>query len=344
MNTTTVDVHAHALIPEAEGLMGGEPALAVAQASEARAAGTTSAEANRRQVTALYGALTNPAHRLAAMDTAGIDVQLVSPLPVQHEWADSALSVRYSRAVNNGIATHCSHAPERLHGLGAAPLHHPDLAADSLREAINLGLRGVQISSHAGPAELSDPALDDFWACAEELDAIVFIHPWGCSLGDRLNAGYLSNTIGNPIETTVALSRLILDGTLDRHPRLRLLAAHGGGYLPAGIARLDHAWHARADARTCRQPPSAYLRRLWFDSLVYAPAALRALIDAVGADRVAMGTDYPFDMGVSDPLERLTAADLSHDHAELLGGTTAHHLLNLHPNSHNHGDTHGIRT
>lgn len=127
------------------------------------------------------------------------------------------------------------------------------------------------------------------------------------------------------------LARLILTGTLDRHPGLRLLAAHGGGYLPYGAARLDHAWHARKDARTCAEPPSAYLRRLWFDALVYTPAGLRTLVTTVGADRVAIGTDYPFDMGITDPLQRLAAARLDAVDTEQVRTGAASSLLDTRP-------------
>jgi aminocarboxymuconate-semialdehyde decarboxylase len=162
----------------------------------------------------------------------------------------------------------------------------------------------------AGEWELDHPAFADFWTRAEELGALVIIHPWGCTLGERLADHYLANTVGNPVETTVALSRLIFSGLLDRHPGLDVCSVHGGGYLPTYLGRSDHAWHARPDAHICTLPPSSYLRRIWFDSLVYTPTGLRALVDAAGADRVLLGSDYPFDMGVSDPVDRLEAAGL----------------------------------
>ncbi len=325
--TPAVDVHAHVLIRAAEALVADEPGLAAARADEARAAGEASAAVNRTQIGAIIDALTDPTARLAAMDTAGVGVQLVSPMPIHHYWADHDLAGRYAHAVNDGVAEHCAHAPGRLLGLGTAPLQHPDLAVDVLTRAVDQGLRGVEVSTTVAGRELSDPDLDRFWTRAEDLDAVVFVHPWGCTLGERLDVGYLSNSVGNPTETTVALARLITTGTLDRHPGLRLLAAHGGGYLPAGIARLDHAWHARADARTCAEPPSAYLRRLWFDALVYTPDALRALVVAVGADRVALGTDYPFDMGIGDPLERLAKAGLDPSDTEHVRAGAASALL-----------------
>ena len=153
---------------------------------------------------------------------------------------------------------------------------------------------------------------------------MVFIHPWGCSLGPRLGAHFLGNTFGQPAETALALSHLIFGGTLDRHPGLKLLAAHGGGFLPTYIGRSDHAWAERPDARGCAHPPSAYLRRIWYDALVYTPQALRHLVEVVGADKVMLGTDYPFDMGVTDPVERAAAAGLpAADLTAILSGNAA---------------------
>jgi aminocarboxymuconate-semialdehyde decarboxylase len=197
---------------------------------------------------------------------------------------------------------------------------------------VGAGLRGVEVSTHVtGPdgvrRELDDPALAGFWAAASELEAVVFVHPWGCTLGERLDVGYLSNSVGNPVETTVALSRLVASGVLDAAPGARVLAAHGGGFFPYGTARQDHAWHARPGDRAAAAPPSRALRQLWFDALVYTPEALRYLVAVAGADRVALGTDHPFDMGITDPLERLAAAGLDPVEAELVRSGAAAALL-----------------
>jgi hypothetical protein len=192
-----------------------------------------------------------------------------------------------------------------------------------------LGLKGVSVSTNVAGRELADPAFDPAWEAAADLGAVIFIHPWGCSLGARLSAHYLGNTFGQPAETALALSHLIFGGTLDRHPGLRLLAAHGGGFLPTYIGRSDHAWRSRDDARGCARPPSEYLREIWYDALVYTPQALRHLVEAVGADRVAIGTDYPFDMGVTNPVERVLAAALPATDQTAILTTTAATLFTL---------------
>jgi aminocarboxymuconate-semialdehyde decarboxylase len=151
----------------------------------------------------------------------------------------------------------------------------------------------------------------------------VFLHPFGCTLDARLDRYYLSNSVGQAVENAVALSHLIFAGVLDRHPGLRLLAAHGGGYLPTFLGRSDHAWEVRPEARGCAERPSSYIPRLWFDSLVHTPGALRALVAVAGSDRVLLGSDYPFDMGVTDPLDRLVAADLGPDDTQAIRGRNA---------------------
>ncbi|WP_406175098.1 amidohydrolase family protein [Streptomyces canus] len=186
----------------------------------------------------------------------------------------------------------------------------------------------MQISTSAGPGrELDDPSLADFWAAAEELGAAVLIHPWGCTLGERLNAYYLFNSVGNPTETALALSRIVFSGLLERHPRLKIWSAHGGGYLAGYMVRADHAWAARSDAHTTAEPPSALLRRTFVDSLVYTTEQLRHLVGSMGASQVTLGSDYPFDMGVVDPVDRLEAAGFDQATTDAIRGGNAARLL-----------------
>lgn len=305
-----IDVHAHVATPAADALVAGTAGFARELAAEQAGHSPHSLELNRAQLTRLRPQLTDVDARLAAMAAMGVDVQVVGPMPMHHYWADRPLAADLARATNEAVAAHCARAPRRLVGLATVPLQHPDLAVEELAYALDhLGLRGISVSTTVEGRELADPAFAPVFAAAEQRGAMVFIHPWGCGLGARLATHYLGNTVGQPVETTVALSHLIFSGVLDRYPRLKLCAAHGGGYLPSYIGRSDHAWRHRPDARGCAEPPSSYLRRMWFDSLVYTPQGLTHLVSVVGPDRVVLGTDYPFDMGVDDPLARLDAAD-----------------------------------
>jgi len=330
----TIDVHAHLLLPEVEEAVAGQTGLTEARSLDARRNGPAALTVNGPMVGARVPKLTDAAVRLTAMDAQGVDIQLVSPSPSHyHYWADPQLAGRVCRLANEGTAAHCAKAPDRLHGLGLIPLQHPDLAVELLDHAREQGLRGVEISSHApGPGgerevELSDPRLAPFWARAEESGALVFLHPFGCTLDERLDQWYLSNTVGQPTENAIALSHLIFSGVLDRHPGLKLIAAHGGGYLPTHIGRSDHAWRARPDARGCAREPSSYLKQLYFDSLVHDPYVLRELIRSAGPDRVLLGSDFPFDMGTEDPVGALRAARLSDADFEAVRGGNAAALL-----------------
>ncbi|CAL9597406.1 hypothetical protein SUDANB108_05387 [Streptomyces sp. enrichment culture] len=329
MSTPTIDVHAHVLLPEVEALVAGLPGLAEAKALDARRNGPAALAVSGPMVRERMPKLTDPTVRLAAMDAQGVDVQLVSPSPSHyHYWADEDTAEKVYRLANEATAAHCRAAPGRLRGLGLAPLQHPDHAVRALDHALDQELLGVEISSHAPGRELSDPAYEPFWSRAEQTGAIVFLHPFGCTLDERLDRWYLSNTVGQPVENAVALSHLIFSGVLDRHPGLTLIAAHGGGYLPTHIGRSDHAWSARSDAGAgCAHLPSSYLERLYFDSLVHDPHVLRELVRVAGAGRVLLGSDFPFDMGAEDPVGALRAAGLSDADFHAVSGGNASALL-----------------
>jgi aminocarboxymuconate-semialdehyde decarboxylase len=324
----TVDLHAHLITLAVEQLVAECPQKKSEPEVRLRTMGRASVEHNSQvMLPGCAAALTDLGVRLADMDTMGVDVQVVSPSPTQYYyWADPDLAARIVSLQNEHVAEFCAQSPERLVGLGTLALQHPQLAVAQLVHAVDkLGLRGFEISTAVNDRELSHPSLEPVWAKAQELGCVVFIHPLGCSLGERLTLAYLSNSVGQPVETAVALSHVIFGGVLDRYPNLKICAAHGGGYLPTYIGRADHAFHTRPDARTMSQPPSAYLRRMWFDTLVYSPEALRKLIDQVGAGQVVVGTDYPFDMGHYDIHAVIgNTPGLSHAEREaILGGNAA---------------------
>ncbi|MDQ0963778.1 putative TIM-barrel fold metal-dependent hydrolase [Streptomyces sp. B4I13] len=329
MSVPTVDVHAHAGVPAVDALVEGQSGLARQRETDAATLGRASLSVNLKQIAELGPKLVDLDLRLAAMDAARVQVQAVSAVPLPHAWADRELATRIVAVGNEGIAAFCAKEPTRLLPIGAVALQHPDLAVGQLVTAVrDLGMRGVQISTSAGPGrELDDPSLADFWAAAEELGAAVLIHPWGCTLGERLNAYYLFNSVGNPTETALALSRIVFSGLLERHPRLKIWSAHGGGYLAGYTVRADHAWAARSDAHTTSEPPSALLRRTFVDSLVYTAEQLRHLVGSMGASQVTLGSDYPFDMGVVDPVDRLEAAGFDQATTDAIRGGNAARLL-----------------
>ncbi len=222
--------------------------------------------------------------------------------------------------------------PDRFVALGTVPLQDGNEAAKELERSMQeLGFKGCQILTNVAGKELSDPAFAPFWAKAEALGALVVIHPNGFTGGERFSRLYFSNVIGNPLDTTVALHYLIFDGVLERHPNLKILAVHGGGYLGGYSGRIDHAWGARTDvANKLPKPPTEYLKKVYFDTVVFTPHQLEYLVKVFGADHILMGTDYPFDMADYDPvghvvetetLDAKTVAAISRRECEEAAGT-----------------------
>jgi aminocarboxymuconate-semialdehyde decarboxylase len=322
-----IDVHAHIDVPAISGLVQDQPGLAAEQAEQFATFGAESIKRNIELMQTSYRPLLDDlGTRLAQMDASGVDIHAISVVPtLYHYWADAPLANDIVAAANEHIAAAVAEKPDRLAGLATVALQHPELAADQLRMAhTQLGLRGAEISTTVAGRDLSDPELDPFWAVAEELGSFLFIHPWGCSLGSRLALGYLGNVIGQPAETTIALHHLVFGGVLDRFPGLKICAAHGGGYFPHYLGRADHAYQVRPESRLMARAPSEYLDTLYFDSLVYTEDGLSRLVSVAGADHILLGTDYPFDMGVTDPVERAAAAGLpAADLTAILSGNAA---------------------
>ncbi|MDH7799026.1 MULTISPECIES: amidohydrolase family protein [unclassified Beijerinckia] len=325
-----IDLHCHYLNGEVEALVASisRPKPPAMSAAAARSA-SYNAELMR---TAYAPKLSDIDVRLADMDAMGVDIQALSPSPTQYYyWLDIEGSRAVVKAQNERIAALCAQHPDRLVGLGTVALQHPQLAAEQARHAIKtLGLRGFEISSHVEGVSVADERFAPFWQEAERLDAMVLLHPLGTTVGPRLDPYYLSNVVGQPAETAIALSDMIMGGHFDRYPKLRLCAVHGGGYLPLYLGRSDHAYRARPECACCARQPSDYIRQIWFDTVVYDPQHLRRLIDVVGIERVVVGTDYPFDMGDYDPIGLIEAvAGLSAADRAAILGNNARELLAL---------------
>src|SRR5690348_1895805 len=290
----TVDVHCHVNVPEAADLIKGTPL------QSRSSAGATNVPLGPE--------------RLQKMDEMGIDVQAVS---INAFWysADRALASRLIDFQNEKLAGMVKTGnPERFVAFASVALQFPDLAAKQLEEGVKRwGLRGAAIGGSVPGEELSSPKFDPFWAKAEEMQALVFMHPQNSAMGTGIwnrvqGNGVLGNVIGNPLETTIFLSHMIMEGTLDRFPNLKLCAAHGGGYLPSYADRLDHGCVTFPDQcnKKLKKKPTEYLRQIYVDSLVFTPEALRHLIAVVGVDHIGLGTDYPYPW-TSTPVDHVMA-------------------------------------
>jgi aminocarboxymuconate-semialdehyde decarboxylase len=279
--------------------------------------------------------LTGGDERLRDMDKMGVDIQAVCPAPYHFFYfTEPDYGAELAREVNEGIAKIVADTPDRFVGLGSVPLQNADLAVRELDHAVkNLGLRGVEICTNVNGKELTDPSLklDKFFARCHELGVLIFMHPLGWTQADRLTNHYFNNVIGNPLDSSVAVSHLIFDGVMQRYPRLKVLVAHGGGFIAHYWARMDHAWRARPDTRTViKRPPSTYLEKFYFDTITHDPEMLRRLIDRYGADHVVLGTDYPYDMADDNPLDTVAGVKrLSREDRALVTGGNAARLLKM---------------
>jgi aminocarboxymuconate-semialdehyde decarboxylase len=308
----TVDVHAHCIVPEAAAVI-------------------------NHPLEAPGLLWSNVGDRLASMDTQGIDVEALSINPYWYR-APRDAAAELIRIQNEKLAEFCATHPQRFVGFATTALQHPDLAAEQLEHAVKrLGFRGAGVAGSVAGQDLADPKFHPFWQKAEELGVLVFMHPLGTrelEPSGRLNgSGLLTNTIGNPLETTIALSHLIFEGTLDRFPGLKICAAHGGGFLPSYAARSDAVISCFPNrvGPLPKKKPTQYLKdgQLYFDSIIFTPEGLRHLVAETGPERVMIGTDYPFPW-VTNPVDHiLETPELSDaDKIAILGGT-AQKLLGI---------------
>ena len=297
-----IDIHCHLNVAAADALIRSE----IADPPNPLAFSSPASNAVNAKLFAEIGPKLNGVdERIGEMDRMGVDIQAISPSPGQYYYfAPPELGRQASRIVNDGIASAVARHRDRLVGMGTVPLQDTQMAVAEMHRCVSeLGLRGIEISSHVNGRELAEDGLRPFFAAAEELGILLFLHPLGFTHGERLSDHYLNNIVGNPIESTIALAHLIFGGVLDAHPGLKLCVAHGGGYLPGYWGRMDHAWKVRADCRQhIARKPSSYLRQVWLDTLVFDPEELQSLVRTHGADHLCLGTDYPFDMAESDPV------------------------------------------
>lgn len=330
-HTTTIDIHAHIFVPQAAAHAG--PHVNMSRIPLAHFASEQTREINKVQDGDRANVMTKIDQRLFDLDAMAIDVQVVAPAPPQCYYSvDTEVARVGHRLVNEGVAEYCSRRPDRFVGLGTVTLQEPELAVSELDYVMNdLGLKGVQILTNVDGQELSDPKFQPFYARAEQLGAFIMMHPNGFTHGDRLTDFYFNNVVGNPFETTLALHKLIFSGTLARFPELKLMAVHGGGYLPAYSGRIDHAWGAREDAHAnLPLPPTTYLRQVYLDTVVFTYHQLAYMIELFGPDRILMGTDYPYDMAEYNPVGHIAGIDgMDETTLSQIAGGNAARLLGL---------------
>lgn len=303
----TVDIHAHCAVPEAMAIV----------------------EKSARDPE-LY--MDDTTTRIAAMDAQGLDIAALSINPYWYH-AERDASAEVVCIQNEALVEICAANPERFTAFATASMQHPDLAVEEIEYGVRkLGLKGVSVGGNIGGKELADPEFNPIWAKCEELDVLVFLHPSGTEpleASGRLDgSGYLSNTIGNPLETTIALSHLIFEGTLDRYPGLKICAAHGGGYFGSYANRSDAVCRTFPEkvGPLPKKKPTAYLKdgQLYFDTIIFTPEALRHLIAESGADRIMIGTDYPFPWTSTEiELVMETPCLTDEERIAILGGTAA---------------------
>ena len=328
--TLAVDLHCHVHTPKADEL------AKQTQTSEpdpiARHGSQRTADRQKQLRQELDKKLTSIDQRLKDMDKMGIDIQAISTSPMQYYYRlEPELGRETSRTINENLASIVSAHPDRFVALGTLPMQEPALAVSELEYCMNeLGFRGIEIGTNVRRAELSDERFNRLWAKAEALGAVIFLHPSGFTDTSRLKEHFLTNVIGNPLDTTFALSHIVFGGVLERYPKLKFVAAHGGGYLGHYPARMDHAYRVRPECHDyIKRPPSYYMKKIYFDTMVFGETQLEHLVNLWGADHVVIGTDYPYDMGYYKPVEFVNGANLTREQKAQIIGENAAKLLGL---------------
>ena len=326
MTQKTIDIHAHIISEETVRLMQKESAKVGPK--------ITAVDAN----TAVYevaGVAYRPfprggydlEQRFKDMAASAVDMQAVSITPQTFLYdQDASLNATLARIQNEQIAKLTKQHPDRFLGLATLPMQAPEQAAAEMRYAVRtLGLSGAMIGSNIEGRNLDDPSFEPVWAATAEVGAFMLIHPNKVAGADRLRNYYLTNLIGNPLDTTIAAASLVFGGVMERYPNIKICLAHGGGFTPYQGGRWVHGWHVRNEPKkSLPVSPEASLRRFYYDTIVHAGPQLESLVAWAGASHVLLGSDYPYDMGTFECARQVRAASLSDaDRAMILGGQAA---------------------
>ncbi|HEY7242255.1 MAG TPA: amidohydrolase family protein [Xanthobacteraceae bacterium] len=329
MPANTVDIHAHILTEETIRLLQREaPKIAPKLSQTDEQFGTLDVAGSVYRHFPRGG--WDLERRLRDMAASKVDVQVVSACPQTFLYSQPpALASVFARIQNEQLAKLVKARPEHFRAIATLPMQAPQQAADELRHAVTaLGLAGAQIGSNVAGKNLDDPELEPVWATAAELDALVLVHPINVAAADRLSSYYLTNLIGNPLDTTIAAACLVFSGVLERYPTLKICLAHGGGFLPYQAGRLVHGWQVRDEPKQkLPKPPTDSLKRFYFDTIVHSKEALAFLVGSAGTDRVLLGSDYPFDMGMPDGVLQVRGLSVGATGQASILGETAQGLL-----------------
>jgi aminocarboxymuconate-semialdehyde decarboxylase len=323
MATQTIDVHAHILSEETIRLLQREAPKVAPKLTD---------------VDEQFGTLDVAGHvyrhfprggwdldrRIADMNASKVDVQVLSVCPQTFVYAQPpAVASTFARIQNEQLSRQVKAKPDRFMGIATLPMQAPKLAADELRHAMTaLGLSGAQIGSNIAGRNLDDPEFEPVWATAAELGAFILLHPINVAGMDRLGSYYLNNLIGNPLDTTIAAACLVFSGVLERYPNLKICLSHGGGFVPYQAGRFVHGWHVRTEPKKkLPKPPNDSINRFLFDTITHSSEVLQFLVGNAGANRVLLGSDYPFDMGMPDGVLQVKNLPIpAADRDAILGG------------------------
>lgn len=316
-----IDAHSHFVAEECfHALSERRDGRNIAQESSGQESGRWNIELFER----IRDKLSDIPTRIRDMDKARVDVQILSPSPIMlYYWADIETGITLSRLQNERISEICSQYPSRFVGIGTVPLQDVDESIKELERASKeLDLRGVIVSSNVNGKDLDDPVFFPFFEKSESLDLFIFVHPHDTAAAERMQRFYLTNLIGNPLDTTIAATRLIFSGLLEKLPGLKICLAHGGGHLPYIIGRLHHGYMVRPECRgEIQRSPWEYFTRLYFDTITHYPPALEYLVRTAGSEHVFMGSDYPYDMGDENPVDFVRNLSVPEaDKKKILGG------------------------
>jgi aminocarboxymuconate-semialdehyde decarboxylase len=329
MSQRTIDTHTHILTEETMALLRKESPKAAVSIGPLDSESVTLDVAGTVYRPFPHGGY-DVERRLKDMDATGVDVHVLSATPQTYLYGlEPALGIVTSAIQNDQMAKLVKQQPDRFMAIGTLPMQAPEEAANELRRIMmQLGMKGAMFASNIMGKNLDDPAFEPLWDTAEELGAFMFIHPNNVAGADRLKSYYLTNLIGNPVDTTIAGACLVFGGVMQRHPKLKVMLAHGGGFLPYQAGRWTHGWRVRPEPKkNVSSAPEKIIQSFLYDTICHSRASLEFLIAQAGVERVMLGSDYPYDMAMLDCVQHVRSLSISDSDKNSILGARAQALL-----------------